>query len=764
MSNDPHQEQALLQQPRASGDPSKQQEAAQLQKLSHDRQMGDLATDAYAAAKGADKPPPGWIRISEHPELLNQYAPQLHMSKAELSEALHPDNSGFRSEIYLPDPKVLGPGYQPVVAFKGSSGEVMTSDGKLHDTTKEDFLANNFPQSVGMETDYYDRAMKLASDLKLGGLNFELTGHSLAGGMASAASAVTGNPATTWNAAGLNPETARRFGEQNGLPVYNNEQLKPLITAYQVQGELLSDGVQGNIHRMDVIQRAEVGGLLKETSQLLNALPQGRDMLKEQLTQGTPPMPPEAQAKVRAFVDKIATGNTDQMLRDLPLAAGTVQPPLAAMTRRDPDDPSSPLVPSAQTLSLTEVTTLAGPVLETLSIAAAGAHVGERTGEVVAYGGQATGQVLQNSGAGIRSAAEFGGQLQNMVTRVEGAVAQKAEHYVGAAVARTTDTGSKVLAGADEGLGWARQWGASVDAGLLRGVGSMLPEGAQKWMNDQATQFDRTGEEIRRETQAQAAQMRREGQAGATAIRGATHFLETGTGQAAGQMGNFQHDAIAGTGRVAGGALDATGQIVESTSRQAPAVGAGMGALLGANAALAFELRLANFPRLAGAAEAIAQGKAAADAALGLHLMKTSVLPSLDARIEEVEKTVHRSLERTAAPPTISGAGRQPAQSTSNEPNKTTPEQQKKDAPKSDIDNMFDRLYQGAVNRDAKEMNAAAQDYVRTPHGQAWQQQGIQNDQANLAAQHQAGLDAQQRQANELAQQQAAQKSQGMGR
>ncbi|WP_158883033.1 hypothetical protein [Rhodanobacter sp. L36] len=761
MSNDPQQEQTLLQQLRASGDPDKQQEAAQLQKLYHDRQMGDLATDAYAAAKGADKPPPGWIRVSDDP---GKYAPQLHMTAFELRRALHPDHSGFRAEIYLPDPKVLGPGYKPVVAFKGSSGEVMTSDGKLHDTTKEDFLANNFPQSVGMETDYYDRAMKLAIELKRGGLQFELTGHSLSGGMASAASAVTGYPATTWNAAGLNPETARRFGEQNDLPVYNNEQLKPLITAYQVQGELLSDGVQGNIHRMDVIQRAEVGGLLKETSQLLNALPQGRDMLKEQLTRGTPPMPPEAQAKVHAFVDNIATGNTDQMLRDLPLAAGTVQPPLVAMARRDPDDPSSPLVPRAQTLSLTEVTTLAGPVLETLSIAAAGAHVGERTGEVVAYGGQATGQVLQNSGAGIRSAAEFGGQVQNMMTRIEGAVAQKAEHYVGAAAARTIDTGSKVLAGTDEGLGWARQLGASVDASLLRSVGSVLPEGAQKWMNQQATQIDRTGEEIRRETQAQAAGIRHEGQAGATAIRGATQFLEKGTGQAAGQVGNFQHDAIAGTGRVVGGTLDATGQIVENTSRQAPAVGAGIGAWMGLNAAAGLELNPASFPRLAGAAEAIAQGKPAADAALGLHLMKTSVLPSLDARIEEVEKTARQSLERTAAPPAISEINRQPAQSASSEPDKTTPEQQKKNAPKSDIDKMFERLYQGAVNRDAKEMNAAAQDYLRTPHGQGWQQHGIQNDQANLAAQHQAGLDAQQRQANELAQQQAAQKSQGMGR
>jgi len=558
MPTDPQHEQVLLQQRRASGDPSQHQEAAQLQKLYHDRQMGDLAADVYAAAKGVDNPPPGWIRASEHPELLHQYAPQLHMTAFELRRVLHPDNSGFRAEIYLPDPKVLGPGYQPVVAFKGSSGDVMTSDRKLHDTTKEDFLANNFPQSVGMETDYYDRAMKLASDLKVGDLQFELTGHSLAGGMASAASAVTGNHATTWNAAGLSPETARRFGEQNGVAVYNNEQLKPLVTAYQVQGELLSDGVQGNVHRMDVIQRAEVGGLLKETSQLMNALPQGRELLKQQMGKD---MPPEAQATVHAFVDKVASGHTDQMLRDLPLAAGTVQPTLPAMTHRNPDDPTSPLVHRTQTPTLTGVTTLAGPVLETLSIAAAGAHVGERAGEAVAYGGHATGQVLHGSGAGIRGAAEFGGQAQRTVTQAEGAMAQATEHYAGAAAARTVDTGSKILADTEEGLGRTQQWGASMEAGLLRGAGSVLPQGVQSWANEQATRLDHGGAELRRESQAQAAELRREGQLGATAIRGATHALEAGTGQVAGQVGHLQHDAIAGTGRVAGGTLDATGQI-----------------------------------------------------------------------------------------------------------------------------------------------------------------------------------------------------------
>lgn len=53
---------------------------------------------------------------------------------------------------------------------------------------------------------------------------------------------------------------------------------------------------------------------------------------------------------------------------------------------------------------------------------------------------------------------------------------------------------------------------------------------------------------------------------------------------------------------------------------------------------------------MAEAAAAITQGKGAADEALGRHLMKATVLPSLDARIEALEKTARQSLERTHAP------------------------------------------------------------------------------------------------------------------
>ncbi len=465
--------------------------------------------------------------------------------------------------------------------------------------------------------------------------------------MVSAAAAVTGNHATTFNAAGLHPETARRFGEQNGTLVYNLEQLKPLVTSYQVQGELLSNGVQDNIHRMDVIQRAELGGVLKETSQLLNALPQGRSILKHQLDGG---VPPEAQASVHAFVDRLATGNTDKMLRELPLAAGEVQPLLAPMTRLNPNDPSSPLLARNHALSLPEVTCLAAPVLESMSVVAMAAHVGERGGEVVAAGGHATRQVLHVTGAGVRGVTETGGQASRAVTQFEGTVAQAVERHVGAAVGHAREAAAEVQARFDQGLGQARNLGASLDAGLLHGVGRMLPDDAQAWMDAKAGQLEHTGDEARRLGQAQAAEARREGRVDAAAIRAATHAVQSGTDHAVTRIGNFQHDAIASAGHLAGTGLEASGRLVEGTTRQAPTLGAAAGAWLGADAAVAMELNPGNYPRLYGAAISLTQGREAGAEALERHLMRATVLPSMDSRIERVEQLARERLQHAQMP------------------------------------------------------------------------------------------------------------------
>ena len=69
-----------------------------------------------------------------------------------------------------------------------------------------------------------------------GGL--DLTGHSLGGGLASAASQASGAGATTFNAAGLNSET---------LPMYGAAPRASAITNYRVDGDILTGVQEGRL-------------------------------------------------------------------------------------------------------------------------------------------------------------------------------------------------------------------------------------------------------------------------------------------------------------------------------------------------------------------------------------------------------------------------------------------------------------------------------------------------------------------------------------
>jgi hypothetical protein len=639
MPTELERQQALLQQLRASSDPAAHREADQLHTLYHDRQMDGLAQDVYHAANGEGKSPEGWTRLSENPQLLHQYADKLHISEAKLVEALRPDSSGFRAEIYVPDKALQDAGYKPVLAFKGSSGEVMTSDGKHHDTTAEDFGANNFPQSIGLRTDYYDRSMELARTLKLGGMDFECTGHSLGGGMAAAAGAVTGTHTTTFNAAGLNPITTERFAQEHPDVVVSKD-LNHLITNYQVQAELLSDGVQNNVHNMDALRRQELGGVLKEACDVLQRVPEARGLFAEKLAAG---LPRQEQLTVHAFVDKVATGDTNQMLKELPLAAGQ-QHILAAMTRDD----QGHLVKRPQVMSLPETTLLATPLLESLAIASTTTRAGERVGEVVAASGHLSAQGLHAAGRGVDGAADAIGTSAQAVTRAQGTIAQTGEHLVGATLAHARTAQAEVQAQIDQRLGQAQHLSEEVDAAVLRGVSRLLPEQMQHSLQEQAARHEQAGVEAERLGTQVAAADRHAGQTDAAAIRSATHAVETATVKAAEAYGTAQHNVISGTGHYARAGLDASAQGMESVTSHAPAALAAVGTVEGLGLAAMVELNPANYPRLAGAAVALSEGKQSAAEALDRHLMASTVTPSMDAHIQSHEREAEQTLQNSA--------------------------------------------------------------------------------------------------------------------
>ena len=118
-------------------------------------------------------------------------------------------------------------------------------------TGKKDWKVNGM-QAIGMDTAQYEQAMYLAKEVekKLEG-NFITVGHSLGGGLSSAATAVTGVKGYTYNAAGLHPDTAARKG---GI---DNEMAGKLIQTRAVDGEVLTSAQR---HGNKVLSGLGAGG------------------------------------------------------------------------------------------------------------------------------------------------------------------------------------------------------------------------------------------------------------------------------------------------------------------------------------------------------------------------------------------------------------------------------------------------------------------------------------------------------------------------
>lgn len=151
----------------------------------------------------------GWFDISNDPEKLAVYGLE--------PMDLQIEGSNFRAAVYEPDPAVFGTDMKPTVVFKG------TQNG-------EDWK-NNFAQGVNMHSSYYESAVRIGTKLGDAGEPVHISGHSLGGGKASAASQASGMPATTFNAAGLHSSTVERYGGT----VHQAD-----IQAYRIKGELLT--------------------------------------------------------------------------------------------------------------------------------------------------------------------------------------------------------------------------------------------------------------------------------------------------------------------------------------------------------------------------------------------------------------------------------------------------------------------------------------------------------------------------------------------
>lgn len=173
----------------------------------------NMPEDLKALAKSA---PEGMLPV-EDDELKN-----LNLTP----EMLVPPKSDFRAAVYKLDPEVWGAEYEGkyVTAFRGS-------------TLSPQDWRENMRQGVNEYSDYYKNAVQIGDKIQQSGFgdSVHLAGHSLGGGLASAASGGGGLIATTFNAAGLHPKTVARYATDPSAAANPD-----LIRSYRVEGEALT--------------------------------------------------------------------------------------------------------------------------------------------------------------------------------------------------------------------------------------------------------------------------------------------------------------------------------------------------------------------------------------------------------------------------------------------------------------------------------------------------------------------------------------------
>lgn len=168
----------------------------------------------------------GWTSLEPHADgvsLTDQHGNRIPIDPALLSD----DRSGFSAEIYQHEDG----GY--VVAYRGS--ELGSDPSQYMD------WVNNGQQGLGMDASQYSSAIELAKRAEhvLGDGNVALTGHSLGGGLASAASLATGASAVTFNSSGLSNNTLESLGF-NPNAVRDSVAESGQVRRYAVNGDPLT--------------------------------------------------------------------------------------------------------------------------------------------------------------------------------------------------------------------------------------------------------------------------------------------------------------------------------------------------------------------------------------------------------------------------------------------------------------------------------------------------------------------------------------------
>lgn len=129
------------------------------------------------------------------------------------STDLKDPSTGFKADIY----KDKNGDY--VLVYRGTYSDPNHPENDLiHDWSKE-WTDDNMRQGLGMGSKQYKKSIELAKKVKKGserqGKQLTIAGHSLGGGLATAAGAATGSKTYAFCPAGVHPNTYKKYGVQN---------------------------------------------------------------------------------------------------------------------------------------------------------------------------------------------------------------------------------------------------------------------------------------------------------------------------------------------------------------------------------------------------------------------------------------------------------------------------------------------------------------------------------------------------------------------
>ena len=128
------------------------------------------------------------------------------------SKEIDDPHTGFKADIY----KDKNGDY--VLVYRGTYSDPDHPENDLiHDWSKE-WTDDNMRQGLGMGSEQYKKSIKLAEKVnsnKPKGKQLTITGHSLGGGLATAAGAATGSKTYAFCPAGVHPNTYKKYGVKN---------------------------------------------------------------------------------------------------------------------------------------------------------------------------------------------------------------------------------------------------------------------------------------------------------------------------------------------------------------------------------------------------------------------------------------------------------------------------------------------------------------------------------------------------------------------